>query len=273
MKILMKTANLVNLNSKPSQNPKSWRETLHMLIVVVLIFVTVWALVRAIPPNYADYGRDLGALLRNPKIETFESSSQYYEVKISYPILKGRPNEEIAAFTSSRLAEFKDNMSKLSAEDIKTIGLGSNPEHRWTVNIGVTVATSSKYVSYVFEEYVYSGGAHGNTHFYTFTYDATGHRVQLYDLVPGPNYLETISQVVRAKLYSTLADSIYTTKEQVDLGTEPNVENFKSFYPVDRASDASDITSSTTSLTFIFDPYTIGAYVLGSQRVVVDFEK
>lgn len=245
------------------QNGK-WPKIIGYIILVVLAFGIGWALRISYGGNISSSAK----ALRNALIENFQSDSQYYDVKMSYPAVEGTAGKDVASFVTSRLNEFKDGFNQLSADDIKIMGLGADPERRWTLNLGVAIATSSKYTTFVFEEYTYTGGAHGNTHFYTFTYDDKAQRVQLYDLVSkdkksqGLEYLELVSSSVRAKLYTTLIDSEYTTRDQIDAGTEPVAENFKSFYTVD--------VGDHTELVFIFDPYTIGAYVLGSQRVQVD---
>jgi hypothetical protein len=108
-----------------------------------------------------------------------------------------------------------------------------------------------------FMTYDYTGGAHGNTYFKTFTFDLPNERIlTLGDIfLPESNPYDVISPIVQTKLAETLGEMSDPT--WIEGGTGLNPDNYQFF------------ALTETSLIFLFPPYQVAAYAAGPQRVEI----
>lgn len=108
--------------------------------------------------------------------------------------------------------------------------------------------------SIVFTNSFYTGGAHPNSGYSTFTFDvANGTQLQLEDLfVDGTIPWDSISALVQDDLNTRLTDM--TDAATIELGTGMNPDNYKSW------------ALTPDSLIFFFDPYQVAAYAAGPQQ-------
>jgi hypothetical protein len=159
------------------------------------------------------------------------------------------------AWVNITAAQFKDEnqLENLSAEDIQTQGLG--PDKKYVQSMGYDTYRSAHTLSYLFNIYEDTLGAHPNGYYHSFIFDsATGAQLQLSDLfTPGSKYLDALSTATRASLYASLGDN--AIPEFVDPGTTADASNFQFF-----AVDGSD-------LVIFFPPYAVGPYSIGPQTV------
>lgn len=161
------------------------------------------------------------------------------------------------AFVAGEIAQFKKdgNFPQLSAEDIQMLGLG---ERKYAIGIEYKTYQSASTLSYVYQIYVDTGGAHPNTYYHTFTFDKkSGAELTLADFfVPSAPYLQTLSDKARAVLPGKIAGMESVSVAEVDIeyiksGTKPEAEAFQSFY------------FDGNRLVILFPPYQVGPYVLG----------
>ena len=116
-----------------------------------------------------------------------------------------------------------------------------------------SVTFGKKLISYFYEDYWYTQGAHGNTVFSSETFDMTGKKYSLSDLfIPNSNYLQTIASLA-AKYFDAhpnlevdIADEIFAS------GLDPKEENFGTF------------AISGNTITFQFQQYQIAPYSSGA---------
>ncbi len=111
--------------------------------------------------------------------------------------------------------------------------------------------------SIVFTNSFYTGGAHPNSGFNTFTFDVTADKqILLEDLfVKGDIPWDTISTFVQDDLTTHLGD--LSDAQMIELGTGTNPDNYKSW------------ALTPDSLIFFFDPYQVAAYVAGPQQSAI----
>lgn len=108
-----------------------------------------------------------------------------------------------------------------------------------------------------FDVYEYTGGAHGNVYFKTFTFDnSTNSLVTLNDLfTDASSGLETVATLVREDLATR--EYFEPGDDWMLEGTAPTPENYSNF------------TLSSDSLTIYFPPYQVGPYAMGPQQVSI----
>ncbi len=167
------------------------------------------------------------------------------------------------AFVEGQAAEFKQqNVGNLTAEDIREQELGG--DRKYTLDIEYQTYQSSYTVSYLFQLYADTMGAHPNTYYRSFTFDKkTGKELELANLFkPGADYLGRLSTISRAELPSIIAERTQQAVSDVDTddikdGTKPEAASFQTFY------------LDGTNFVLFFPPYQIGPYVLGTTALPI----
>lgn len=229
----------------------------YAVVVVVLTGIVWLALARPVtaPTKSAESG-------------VITETAQYYTVKAAYPSetpLKksASTSADSAAVASMKqyeldtIAQFKSdgNFANLTAEDVEMLGFDQGRQE--AIDIEYTATSSPHTVSYIFNEYADTLGAHPNQYYKTFTFDSsTGAELSLSELfTSNSTYLKKLSELSRAKLATMLgpdADQAYIAS-----GTVPDDTSFQNF-----ALDA-------TNLVLIFPSYQVGPYVIGTQTLYI----
>lgn len=218
-------------------------------------------LVNPFPPSQGTLGE--------PTEQTLKDSGQYYEITAKYPssagltATAGAKEDALAVssmkfFAEQEAARFKDtNVSSLTAEDIRIQGLGG--DRQYALDIAYKAYRSPVAVSYVYLMYANTMGAHPNTYYRTFVFDAkTGEGLHLDDLFsPTADYLGVLSVLSREKLAVQMekAGGVAPDADMLDAGTTPDADNFQNFY------------LEGADLVLIFPPYQVAPYVYGTQEV------
>lgn len=115
-------------------------------------------------------------------------------------------------------------------------------------------------VSALFNIYAYTGGAHGNLWLYSLNYNLkSGKQLHLGDLFEDSALaLETLSRVCIAQLARSIGED--TDEEWLERGAGPEEENF------------TVLTLMPNGLYVEFQPYQVGPWAIGPQRVFVALE-
>jgi hypothetical protein len=191
----------------------------------------------------------------------------YYDIDMEYPSATPLLKTAGAAADAKAVLAMKgfsqntsdgfiegSNLNNLSAQDVEIQGLG--PDKKYELNAGYKYYSSPSTISYVFTIVEDTLGAHPNTFFRTFTFDAkTGEGLQLGDLFTSPTYLNTISTISRSMLTSTLGNM--TDSQTLNAGTSADADNFQNF-----ALDGNN-------LVIYFPPYQVAAYAAGPQTIKI----
>lgn len=193
----------------------------------------------------------------------------YYDIVVKYatttPLLTSAGREADAAavkrmkdFITKEIAQFKEygDFDNLTPEDIKIMGFDQGRKQTLTINH--LTATSPRSVSYLFNIYRDTLGAHGNTYYRTFTFDlSNGNQLALADLfVPGAPYLDTLSSISRGKLPEIIENGLADIGMIAD-GTRPEAKSFENFF------------LDGNSLVLLFPPYAVAPYAAGSQTLAI----
>ena len=189
------------------------------------------------------------------------------DLTAEYPELVGGAgaagfNQLVKARVTKELADFKKQMTGLSADDLKMLPQGMNNY----LDIGYNIEyADNDFVSVSFLAGNFTGGAHPNYNYFTITYDLrNGREIKLSELFkPGAKYLALVSAYATKDLQGrTMPDSGENLGLAQDLfadGAKPTAENYQNW----------NITKK--GLMFTFDPYQVGPYAAGSQTVIVPY--
>jgi hypothetical protein len=160
--------------------------------------------------------------------------------------------EQVAAFKKN------GNFAGLTHDDVQMMGLDQRKE---ALSSEYKMYTGARTATYTFLIYEDTLGAHPNGYYQTFTFDTkTGAELSLADIfLPSIPYLERVSNRVRTdlpgiidKMSSDGGNSTFTDTDSIKMGTQPVKENFSNFY------------ISGKNLVFVFEPYQVGPYALGT---------
>jgi hypothetical protein len=237
------------------------KKVTFLIGIVVLIFVGLYVALRihgtedftlkGMTEKISSGNTDSVVVL--PLVEE-HSTTTYAVMNLSYP--KSSPTEykEIYEFVTKARDGFpfgEDGTTLTDAEMKEMQDSIARRGEQYDFILTTRVATSSRTVSYILELYTDTGGAHGGTGIYTFTYDTHGKLVTL-DRVFAKPYLEKVSTLARTYLRNKLGDN--TNQEMLESGTDPTVDNYGTWY------------LTHDGITFVFGQYQVGPYVIGIQE-------
>ncbi len=236
-----------------------------IILGLVVLAGVVWYMSRVPAPTTVNPTPAAPAATEPAKIA---ENAPYYTVDATYPTQTtlstsaGAQADQAAvatmkAFVDGEIAQFKKdgNFPQLSAEDIQMLGLG---ERKYALGIEYKTYESASTLSYVYQLYTDTGGAHPNTSYRTFTFDKkTGALLALKDVfAANAPYLQTLSTKSRLVLPGKIAAMESVTVKEVDTdyinsGTKPEIVAFQNFY------------FEGSNFVLLFPPYQVGPYVLG----------
>ncbi len=184
-----------------------------------------------------------------------EDNNLEYMLDIEYPEIIGIENSDIQAEINEKIKddidnsseEFKKNVSEFAAEDIpveQKSGLWIRYKYYQPLEKTVSILINKS-------DY-YKGAAHPNNNDFTYNFNLnTGDVIELGDLfVSGSDYLKDISDYVIGEL-----DNRFKEYGWFREGALPDEKNYKYFI------------ISKDFITFIFNPYQVGPYVIGVVEV------
>lgn len=198
-----------------------------------------------------------------------ENKSKRYGIHILYPQFSGISdtkaqkvlNGRVYSFSQSSVKKFKEGVANLDtslvAED-----LSSGLEITYTVSNATTHTVS---VEFLVTEY-WAGAAHPNSISETFNYNVlTQREINLSDIFKkDSDHLDVLSEysikILKDRLDPKL-DNTSFLKEWIEKGAAPQKDNFSNFL------------LGKKNLVIIFDPYQVGPYALGFQKVEIQYEK
>ncbi len=131
---------------------------------------------------------------------------------------------------------------------------------KYSLNVAYRPYSSGEYVSYEFDVFTDTGGAHPNNYYRTLVFDLEGRTVALGDLFQsGSSYLERISEEATRQVTEQItqragADAVATLMQE---GLAPRAENFENF------------VVDSDRLRIFIPPYQAAAYAVGSFEVQI----
>lgn len=258
---------------------KHWALIFIGILVAVLVAIAVWYLwgsQKVLAPSETTATSTpqvaTSTVQAAPAAHIVEHAA-YYDVDMAYPSATPLLSVSVAANAKAvalMKAAMQDTVNQferdqdfgnISPEDLKFMGLDKRKE---ALGAQYKTYTGNRTVSYVFEIYSDTLGAHPNVYYRTFSFDTqTGASLQLSDIfTPGVNYLGQLSTIASAKLPQILADREQISVSDVDTdymhsGISPEPESFQSWYV------------QGSKLTIVFPPYQVGPYALGTIELPI----
>lgn len=213
------------------------------------LFGRILATAKLTPASVTSYGF---------KDEAITAKTKYYEINVAYPVMTGGEtsvakvfNAKIKSFVDAEVAQFKKDAG--AAVDYP----GPGP---WFINYYSSIPYNKNgLVSVVLQKEDFLGGAHPNTTYKTFLYDANSSKfLSLADIFKSKSdYLGAIAVYVKDQLGKKLTQDGQPLADWFSDGTKPTADNYKDFNLTDQG------------LNFIFPPYQVAPYSYGTQEQVV----
>jgi len=196
--------------------------------------------------------------------ERIYQNTEKYEIDVFIPKIIGNGlKQEVYEKINSVLKKYAEQQ----IEDIKKISAGSEGDsglYPYTLYIKYEWDKSVEpYVSFLFEEYSYTGGAHGLTQIEGFTFDLrTGNSIKLV------NYLNNDQQKL-IKNYINFARALCNDLDDPPYGVFSAQDNQKAF----DEDLFEDMVFKNNGLLICFEPYKIASYARGVVRFWFDLKE
>jgi hypothetical protein len=253
-----------------------WYSTIITCMSKKTILIAIVALVIVIAGGAWYFNNNpLGPSLSYTVIETgdrqHKENTDYYTVQVNYPdktplATRGswgaekRAEATIASTLDELISQFKqagnvDNLSQEEKDRLNKSGI------KYSLNIGYHTYSSGNFVSYEFDIFMDTGGAHPNNLYRTLVFDMKGNTVSLDSLFTSSDYLDRISTAATTQVQNQLRQKIGgdPSASFVAEGTTAKIENFSNF-----------VIDSDRIRIFI-PPYQAAAYAAGSFEVQIPF--
>lgn len=219
----------------------------------LLVLIIVFSLLAGTAPVQAqeDACFDRGGLWNE---ETGKCEYQTgLNIEITYPL-------ELVdhEFADTTLTEFLNAARRDFLTNFSDYGAEFSSFGDWEIIITYSIYQYSEdIVSVKFDIYEYSGGAHGNHYFETFTFDLVNQQVLNFEDLFQEEFdpLLTIAPIVQTDLEAKLSEM--GDSQWIQDGTGSNINNYRNFV----------VTNDT--LVLLFPPYQVAPYVAGSQVVEI----
>ncbi|CAN5758107.1 hypothetical protein BH20ACI4_BH20ACI4_23870 [soil metagenome] len=190
-------------------------------------------------------------------------ASKRSEIFATYPEISGVDSaEKFNSVIKNRVTEligaYKKQLADYSEEDVKSLPAETGLEQQIGYDV---VMANNDFVSLLFSDYAYMGGAHGMTTYSPVNYDLKNNReLQLADIFePNSGYLKTISEYSIADLKKRVGEM--SDDEWITKGAGAEKENFSNW----------NLTKKGLLITF--EPYQVAAYAAGPQTVIIPYDK
>lgn len=159
-------------------------------------------------------------------------------------------NTKLSEEMSSALVGF-DSLAQENAPNV-TMGNKSVFNNRWHEK-----NNKNSFLSFVNEQYIYLGGAHGTTSWYPLNADAaSGNTVKLDDLFEDKGYKETLNRLI-TQMVEENPDTY------ADLWEKPEIKDYHQ----------TDFYITDTDLVIFFQPYTLSYYARGFVEFPIKLEE
>lgn len=202
------------------------------------------------------------------KMIEFSETFNYLETKIKYPEFQNFPvlNKHIKNTIFSNYENFKafaksswSEINELNSKDLNS----TLPPFEFILESEIFFSKSI--ISVLLKDYLYSGGAHGNTNLKTFNYNTEYDKfLSITDLIK--DSYNNIARECRTQLENNLIinNEILSTPSEIEQmqimineGTFPQTGNFEIF------------TVDKNIVTVYFEPYSVAPYSYGIQKAKI----
>jgi len=204
------------------------------------------------------------------KSETFTENTDWYEVKINYPKDNQKVRDQIFEqynnfIKENRLKEFTDAKTAREALGIQ------DSEITYAFSAEYKMVSSQNTISYVYQIYTFTGGAHGATVIYPITYNDKLELLTVEKILPD-NILDKVAKLALVDILkqkkerlksSGMSDKdieeMFKDDSWLSEGTSPTRDNYNSVW-----YDKEDVVIN-------FGQYQVGPYAEGMYEVRIPF--
>lgn len=237
------------------------RNGIAVLVLIVLAGAVGWLYIQsqqAVPHTVTAAGD-----------RQIKEDTQFYTIQAAYPdstrlstrtdsssAANARAEAAIEREITSTVDAFKKTTADALTDDEKSRLVSSSI--KYALNIAYHEFNSGSFVSYEFDIFQDTGGAHPTNLYKTMMFDLQGNQVALADLfTPGSGYLQKISDEAKKQVAAQIAAraGASATSTVIAEGLAPRAENF------------SNVVDSDGTLVFLIPPYQAAAYAAGSFEV------
>jgi len=196
---------------------------------------------------------------------TDQSADSSYEIDVQYPHLSGFSDAYIQDTVNKNIKNSMELIiSDFKNRDAEMTHYKEAPKSTFFARYEVSLLSKN---IFSFRENISeysSGSAHPNSYTQTFGYNLdSGKSISLQSLFSqNSDYLQKISHICISSLLSNLGeDDKQFMEEWIKNGAGAKEENFQNFL------------FSESGIVFIFDPYQVGPYAMGSQEVTIPYSE
>lgn len=237
------------------------------IVVLVIVILAYVAWIYARPTTHILPGaRDVSGAFKHSE------PGEYYTIDAAFPdhtplyshFEPGadlRARNTIETFLTNDIADFKQNSGVDSMSPEEQAFLHQNgAKYVYGATYKQYKSSNGNLLSYEFDVYVDTGGAHPNRYFKTFVFDKDGNDLTLADFfTPGSNYLDQLSTAATTQITAQLTDRLGADATSTIFadGLAPTENNFSNF------------VIDGTNLVILIPPYQVAAYAAGTFQVSV----
>ncbi len=249
------------------------RRTVIYLVIGIIVGIMIGSLLTKRQADIAGNVQESGSgaivagtsTLPITLVTIHDASAPLYKLAIEYPQFPTAStdfNASVADFVKSNLDDFKTIVPQNWQARIDTAPSGTAPqapEQLYYFSVSWEPAEiTTHYLSFIVRMAAFEGGANENQEIMTFNYDFQKKApIELASFFHNdPNYLSTVSQLVRTQLSASLKDASpgYDPTSMLNEGTTPDIKNFQNF------------TFTDDVLTIYFPKYQVAPGAFGEQK-------
>lgn len=199
---------------------------------------------------------------------------QYYEIDITYPdrtplwnawnpAADTRARNEMETWLKGDSAQFLQDIDVADISGPEKESLDENGEkYTYDATYKPFASANGRAISYEYDIYVDTGGAHPNGYFQTFTFDKSGGDVTLASLfAPGSQYLQRLSAIATAQVKSQIG-------ERLNLASDADIESALFADGLTASPDNfANFVIDGSNLVILFPPYQVAPYAAGTFEI------
>ncbi len=241
-------------------------KTIASIVLVIVVALGTWWFFTKGPTLPILGQQEMQNTSRLPYTKTPEGDRKYteetdtYRIEATYPeVANAAMQAAVEAAIKAEIGRFKSDIAvMITEEEAQRIREFGRP---YEFSIAYKPYQSKDFVSYEFDIYIDTGGAHPNGFFHTLTLNAEGREVELADLfVSNAPYLERISREAYTQVLAQLTERSNgevspDMEDTVRIGTSPTPETLQ-FFVLDG-----------DSLVILIPPYQAASYAAGTFTV------
>jgi hypothetical protein len=216
-----------------------------------------------------------------------KESTDFYDIDAKYPNESLDTNRIMEKYVKDTVNTYKEDW-KIGGEVYNTekeisTTYTDRPATKYLLNITYEKFESKmpETVTYVFEEYTFAGGAHGNTLIEAYTFDKTGKvEIESFLKLKENNNDIALTKLLESKLKTTPDNEYFNLNILRDgLGLSllksdgVTIDPKKNKYNFSFESNFKKFIILDEGITFIFDPYQIASYIEGSPEVILTWDE